>query len=88
MSLRLQIGTERLFHYCLAGLKLPVYFEYSLYRSALPYTLPRFIQTVQEAVTLSTLTVFAIAHYISKESLEGLCEQLRVVCTPCYHSER
>ena len=33
-------------------------------------------QTAQEAVTLSTLTVLAITHYVSKEFLEGLCEQL------------
>ena len=36
---------------------------------------------VQEAVTLLKLTVLAIAHNVSKESLEGLCEQLRVLYT-------
>ena len=35
ISLRLQIGTERLFHYCLTGLKHPVWcFKYSFYHSA------------------------------------------------------
>jgi len=42
----------------------------------------------QEAVALSTLTALAIAHYVSKESLEGLCEQLWVLYTPYCHSER
>ena len=86
MSLRLQFSTGRLFHCCLAGIKLLVwYFEYSFYCSAQPYTLPRrFIQTAQESVALSALTALAVAHYISKESLEGLCEQLWVLYTPCW----
>ena len=48
------------------------------------FTLPRrcFVQTTQEAVALSTLTALAIAHCVSKESLEGLCEQLWVLYTP------
>ena len=48
--------------------------------------LRRFIQMVQEEVALSMLTVLAIAQYVSKESLEGLCEQ-RYLYTPCCHSE-
>ena len=35
-----------------------------------------FVQTAQEAVALLMLTALAIAYYVSKESLEGPCEQL------------
>ena len=31
---------------------------------------------VQETVTLLRFTALPIIHYVSKESLEGLCEQL------------
>jgi len=41
-----------------------------------------FVQTAQEAVALLTLTALAIAHYVSKKSLEGLCEQVNTPCCP------